>query len=81
MVLSDSELQELETKGSEPLWQEMKDGGLGRVWLCQKMRDFTGFAMVLPLFATVDGHDIKGRMIEEHISSYIHKPGYQLVGT
>lgn len=48
MVLSDSELQELETKGSEPLWQEMKDGGLGRVWLCQKMRDFTGFAMVLP---------------------------------
>lgn len=26
MVLSDSELQELETKGSEPLWQEMKEG-------------------------------------------------------
>ena len=31
MVLSDSELQELETKGSEPLWHEVKDGGLGNV--------------------------------------------------
>jgi len=36
MVLSDSELQELETKGSEPLWQEMKDGGLGRVFFLPK---------------------------------------------